>query len=33
MLPKSYMLILLRFTKGEEQNILKANQKEELCPS
>jgi hypothetical protein len=30
MLPKSCMLILLRFTKGEGQNISKANQKEEL---
>jgi hypothetical protein len=33
MLPKSCMLILLRFTKEEGQNILKANQQEELCPS
>jgi hypothetical protein len=33
MLPKSCMLILLRFTKKEGQNILKANQQEELCPS
>jgi hypothetical protein len=33
MLPKSYMLILLRFTKEEGQNISKANQQEELCPS
>jgi hypothetical protein len=27
------MLILLRFTKEEGQNISKANQQEELCPS
>jgi hypothetical protein len=33
MLPKSCMLILLRFTKKEGQNISKANQQEELCPS
>jgi hypothetical protein len=33
MLPKSCMLILLRFTKEEGQNISKANQQEELCPS
>jgi hypothetical protein len=33
MLPKSYMLILLRFTKEEGQNISRANQQEELCPS
>jgi hypothetical protein len=32
MLPKSCMMILLRFTKEEEQNISKANQQEELCP-
>jgi hypothetical protein len=32
-LPKSCMLILLRFTKEEGQNISKANQQEELCPS
>jgi hypothetical protein len=32
-LPKSCMLILLRFTKEEVQNISKANQQEELCPS
>jgi hypothetical protein len=31
MLPKSYMLILLRFTKEEGQNISRANQQEELC--
>jgi hypothetical protein len=33
MLPKSCMLILLRFTKEEGQNISRANQKAELCPS
>jgi hypothetical protein len=33
MLPKSCMLILLRFTKEEGQNTSRANQKEELCPS
>jgi hypothetical protein len=33
MLPKSCMLILLRFTKEEGQNISRANQQEELCPS
>jgi hypothetical protein len=33
MLPKSCMLISLRFTKEEGQNISKANQQEELCPS
>jgi hypothetical protein len=33
MLPKSCMLILLRFTKKEGQNISKANQQEKLCPS
>jgi hypothetical protein len=33
MLPKSCMLILLMFTKEERQNISKANQQEELCPS
>jgi hypothetical protein len=33
MVPKSCMLILLRFTKEEGQNISKANQQEELCPS
>jgi hypothetical protein len=33
MLPKSCMLILLRFTKEEGQNISKANQQEELCRS
>jgi predicted unusual protein kinase regulating ubiquinone biosynthesis (AarF/ABC1/UbiB family) len=33
MLPKSCMLILLRFTKEEGQNISKANQQEELYPS
>jgi hypothetical protein len=33
MLPKSCMLILLRFTKEKGQNISKANQQEELCPS
>jgi hypothetical protein len=33
MLPKSCMLILLKFTKEEGQNISKANQQEELCPS
>jgi hypothetical protein len=33
MLSKSWMLILLRFTKEEGQNISKANQQEELCPS
>jgi hypothetical protein len=33
MLPKSCMLILLRFTKEEGQNISKANQQEELCLS
>jgi hypothetical protein len=27
------MLILLRFTKEEGQNISRANQQEELCPS
>jgi hypothetical protein len=33
MLPKSCMLILLRFTKEERQNISRANQQEELCLS
>jgi diphthamide biosynthesis methyltransferase len=33
MLPKSCMLILLRFTKEEGQNILWTNQQEELCSS
>jgi hypothetical protein len=33
MLPKSCMLILLRFTKEEGQNISRANQREELCLS
>jgi hypothetical protein len=33
MLPKSCMLILHRFIKEEGQNISKANQQEELCPS
>jgi predicted unusual protein kinase regulating ubiquinone biosynthesis (AarF/ABC1/UbiB family) len=33
MLPKLCMLILLRFTKEEGQNISRANQQEELCPS
>jgi hypothetical protein len=33
MLPKSCMLILLRFTKEEGQNISTANQREELCSS
>jgi hypothetical protein len=33
MLPKSCMLILLRFTKEEGQNISRANQQEELYPS
>jgi hypothetical protein len=33
MLPKSCMLILLRFTKEEGQNILMANQREEQCSS
>jgi hypothetical protein len=33
MLPKSCMLILLRFTKEEGQNISRANQQEELCLS
>jgi hypothetical protein len=33
MLPKSCMLILLRFTKEEGRNISRANQQEELCPS
>jgi diphthamide biosynthesis methyltransferase len=33
MLPKSCMLILLRFTKEEGQNISRANQREELCSS
>jgi hypothetical protein len=33
MLPKSCMLILLRFTKEEGQNISKANHREELCSS
>jgi hypothetical protein len=33
MLPKSCMLILLRFTKEEGQNTSRANQKEELCLS
>jgi hypothetical protein len=33
MLPKSCILILLKFTKEEGQNISKANQQEELCPS
>jgi diphthamide biosynthesis methyltransferase len=33
MLPKSCMLILLKFTKEEGQNISKANHTEELCPS
>jgi hypothetical protein len=32
-LPKSCMLILLRFTKEEGQNISRANQQEKLCPS
>jgi hypothetical protein len=33
MLPKSCMLILLRFTKEEGQNISKVNQREVLCSS
>jgi hypothetical protein len=33
MLPKSSMLILLRFTKEEGQDISRANQREELCSS
>jgi hypothetical protein len=33
MLPKSCMLILFSFTKEEWQNISRANQQEELCPS
>jgi hypothetical protein len=33
MLPKLCMLILLRFTKEEGENILRANQQEELYPS
>jgi hypothetical protein len=33
MLPKSCMLILLRFTKEEGQNISRPNQQEELYPS
>jgi hypothetical protein len=33
MLPKLCMLILLRFTKEEGQNISTANQREELCSS
>jgi hypothetical protein len=33
MLPKSCMLILLRFTKEEGQNISRPDQQEELCPS
>jgi hypothetical protein len=33
MLPKSCILILLRFTKEEGQNISKENRQEELCPS
>jgi hypothetical protein len=33
MLPKSYMLILLSFTKEEGQNISRTSQQEELCPS
>jgi hypothetical protein len=33
MLPKSCMLILLRFAKEEGQNISRANRQEELCPS
>jgi hypothetical protein len=33
MLPKPCMLILLRFTKEEGQNISRANQREELCSS
>jgi hypothetical protein len=33
MLPKSFMLILLRFTKEEGNNISRANQREELCSS
>jgi hypothetical protein len=32
MLSKSCMLILLRFTREEGQNISRANQKAELCP-
>jgi hypothetical protein len=32
-LPKSCMLILLRFTKEEVQNISRANQSKELCSS
>jgi hypothetical protein len=31
MLPKSCMLIFLRFTKEEGQDISRANQREELC--
>jgi hypothetical protein len=31
MIPKSCMLILIRFIKEEGQNISSANQKEELC--
>jgi predicted unusual protein kinase regulating ubiquinone biosynthesis (AarF/ABC1/UbiB family) len=33
MLPQSCMLILLRFTKEEGQNISRTNHQEELCPS
>jgi hypothetical protein len=33
MLPKSRMLIFLRFTKEEGQNISRENQREELCSS
>jgi hypothetical protein len=33
MIPKSCMLILLRFTKEEGKNISRVNQQEELCPS
>jgi hypothetical protein len=33
MLPKSCMLILLKFIDEEGQNILRANQREELCSS
>jgi hypothetical protein len=33
MLPKSRMLILLRFTKEEGQKISRVNQREELCSS
>jgi hypothetical protein len=32
-LPKSCMLILLRFTKEEGQSISRMSQQEELCPS